>query len=247
MLLALGLFLTLLMGLSLGLLGGGGSILTVPILHYVLGQPPHEAISFSLVLVGSTALLASLLHHREKQVDWRTALVFAAFGAPASYLLASLSSRVDGRLLFFLFSLLLFVAGVSMLRPRRESIAPAQKNWPLVAGTGAALGGLTGFLGVGGGFLIVPALVFLLGLPIKRAIGTSLVIIAFNSAVGVAGHRIHLHMDLTLLAQLSAAALLGTLFGARLAARLDAVQLRLAFGVFILALGVFMFVRNLPF
>lgn len=247
MLFWLGLFLLLLMGVSLGLLGGGGSILAVPILVYVFGQPAHEAIAFSLVLVGATALLAALLHHREEQVDWRCALLFAAAGAPASFFCAQLSSRVDGTLLLFFFSVLMLAAGIAMIRRRPENGAVPKKHWFLLLIVAIALGALTGFLGVGGGFMIVPALVLFVGLPTKRAIGTSLVVIAFNSGVGAAGHWEHLRVDMNLLAAFSAVALAGTFLGVRAAARFHPTHLRRTFAVLVLALGTFMLLRNFPF
>ena len=183
----LGIVLVALMGLALGLLGGGGSILAVPILEYVFGMEAHAAIAGSLVLVGSTALLSALLHHRTTPVDWRGALVFAAIGAPLSLAGGWFSRRVPGSVLMLLFGLLMLVVGAAILRERREPPPDAKPHALALALSGAAVGFLTGFLGIGGGFLIVPALVLFLYVPMKRAVGTSLLVIALNARASACG------------------------------------------------------------
>lgn len=243
----LGIVLTALMGVSLGLLGGGGSTLAVPILVYVLGLEAHPAIALSLVLVGSTALLAAWFHHRTSPIPWRQAVLFAACGAPFSILGALASRRLPGALLLLLFGGLMLVAGGLMFRRRPEPpAAEAGSHSGLILLGGGSVGFLTGFLGMGGGFMIVPALVLLLKTPIKRAVGASLLIIAVNCAVALVGHWSALSMQWGLVLPLSASALLGTFAGVELCQRFSPYNLRRAFAVFILVVGLIMVVRNLP-
>jgi uncharacterized membrane protein YfcA len=241
----LGVFLTALMGVSLGLLGGGGSILAVPILVYVLGVEEHSAIAISLVLVGLTAWAAALQHHRSGNVDWKGGFLFAACGAPVSLLGAYLSNRLSGAWLMLLFGTLMLVAGVAMYRRRMaDAVEKTRKNFLVLAACGAGVGFLTGFLGVGGGFLIVPALVLFLGEPMKPAIGTSLFIIGANCAIAVWGHRSALHMNWNVVLPLGGAALAGTFAGVAASHHFNAAQLRKAFAVFIVLLGAWMVAKN---
>ena len=241
----LGVLLTALMGVSLGLLGGGGSSLAVPILVYVLGVEAHAAIAISLVLVGLTAWFAALQHHRSGMVDWKGGFLFAACGAPASLLGAYFSKRLPGVWLMLLFGVLMLVAGVAMYRRRlRESGERGKRKVFVLAACGAGVGFLTGFLGVGGGFLIVPALVLFLGEPMNPAIGTSLFIIGANCVFALWGHRSALQMNLSLLLPLGGAALAGTFAGVAATRHFNAAQLRKAFAVFIVLLGAWMVARN---
>jgi len=233
------------MGLVLGLLGGGGSILSVPILVYVLGVETHAAISLSLILVGATALVGAFLHQEAAPVAWKDGLLFVCFGAPLNFLGASLSRHVSGTVLLLLFGLLMGISGTAMLFKRREpNAADQRKIWPVVI-AGAAVGFLAGFLGVGGGFMVVPSLVLFLHIPIKSATGTALLIIAANSALALWGHRYSLHVDMRLMAELIAPALMAMYLGVKLTERLSAKQLRGVFGVFVIFLGVLMVVSNL--
>ncbi|MBI1749116.1 MAG: sulfite exporter TauE/SafE family protein [Acidobacteria bacterium] len=241
----LGIFLTALMGVSLGLLGGGGSILAVPILVYVLGVEEHAAIAISLVLVGSTAWAAALQHHRAGLVDWKGGFLFAGCGAPVSLLGATLSKRLPGTLLMLLFGALMLVAGAAMYRRRMENYGEERKrNLLVLAACGASVVFLTGFLGVGGGFLIVPALVLFRREPMKSAIGTSLFVIGANCVVALWGHWEALHMNWKILLPLGGAALAGTFAGVAASHHFNAGQLRKAFAVFIVLLGAWMVLRN---
>lgn len=241
----LGVLLTALMGVALGLLGGGGSILAVPILVYVLGVEEHAAIAISLVLVGLTAWAAALQHHRSGMVDWKGGFLFAACGAPASLLGAYFSKRMPGAWLMLLFGALMLVAGAAMYRRRlSDSGEKGERNLMVLIVCGAGVGFLTGFLGVGGGFLIVPALVLFLGKRMKPAIGTSLFVIGANCAIALWGHRSALHMTWTLLLPLGGAALAGTFAGVAASQHFNAGQLRKAFAVFIVLLGAWMVARN---
>jgi uncharacterized protein len=232
------------MGLVLGLLGGGGSILTVPILVYVLGIEAHAAISFSLILVGSTALVGAILHQEAARVAWKQGLLFVSFGVPLNFLGAGLSRHVSGTVLLLLFGALMGVSGTAMLIKRVE---PKQTDkpsiWPVVI-SGATVGFLAGFLGVGGGFMVVPSLVLFLHVPIKSATGTSLLVIAANSVLALIGHRHSLLVDWVLVLELMIPALLATYLGVKLTEKLSAQQLRGVFGVFVILLGVVMVASN---
>jgi hypothetical protein len=241
----LGVLLTALMGVSLGLLGGGGSILAVPILVYVLGVEAHAAIAVSLVLVGLTAWAAALQHHRLRMVDWKGGFLFAACGAPVSLLGAYFSKRLPGAWLMLLFGALMLVAGVAMYRRRlSDSGEKRKRNLAVLAACGAGVGFLTGFLGVGGGFLIVPALVLFLGEQMKPAIGTSLFVIGANCAIALWGHRSALFMNWNVMLPLGGAALAGTFAGVAASHHFNAGQLRKAFAVLIVLLGAWMVAQN---
>jgi len=241
-------------GLSLGLLGGGGSILAVPVLIYAAGVSPSDAVGMSLALVGATSAVASVAHRRSGQVDLRTALVFGGAGMAAAFGGAQLTHRVPERALLLMFAGLMLVVGAMMaLRRRarcdaRELPPAAPPRSPSTARTvaaGAGVGALTGFLGVGGGFLIVPALVGFAGLSMRRAVGTSLVVIALNSAAGFLGHigRGDLHLMQTLL--FTAVSVVGALVGEQLACRVSADQLRRGFAAFVVVVGLVVAGRTL--
>jgi uncharacterized protein len=237
-----------LIGLILGLLGGGGSILTVPALVYLIGQTPQVAVTASLVIVGTNSAIGALFHRAQGNLNWRVALTFGGSGMLTAYLAAGLSRLFSPVLLLILFSVLMLVIGIVMLvRPAvaNQLDHAAQRRWSVVIFTGAAVGMLTGFLGVGGGFLIVPALVMLVGLPMQQAVGTSLVIIAMNSAAGLLGHLGESTLDPTLLLIFIASGLLGTFCGTRLTQRFKSQALQRAFALFILMLATLLLIDNL--
>jgi len=242
--LALGIFLTLLMGTLLGLLAGGGSILAVPILVYVIGLDVHEAIAISLILVGGTAFLAALLHARDSHVSWEIGLIFAAIGAPVSFLGAEISKSTPKNVLLLLFGVLMLIVGITMLRARREPSGEKKRNIPVIVLSAAAVGFLAGFLGVGGGMLIVPPLLLFLRMPMKTAIGTALLVIAANCAVGFWWHRESLGDNWNLLLPLSLPALAGTSAGVAISRRFKPPQLKKVFGLFVMTIGVWMTVKN---
>jgi uncharacterized membrane protein YfcA len=234
-------------GLSLGLLGSGGSILTVPALVYLVGQSPPAAVTASLAIVGANSALGASFHRVQGTLDWKVALMFGGIGMLVAYLAAGLSRLFSPAALLVAFALLMLIIGVLMLRrgaPNAENRTDV--HWPIVLISGAGVGLLTGLLGVGGGFLIVPALVMLVGLPMNIAIGTSLVVIAMNSAAGLLGHLTGLPIDWALIAVFVFAGLGGSFSGARFAQRLPADRLRRAFAVFVLVLAVFLLIDNLP-
>ncbi len=235
-------------GLSLGLLGGGGSILTVPALVYLVGQSPQAAVTTSLAIVGANSALGASFHHAQGTLNWKVALIFGGVGMVVAYLAAGLSKLFSPALLLVAFALLmLFVGGMMILRREQSSTEPAGIVWnlPLTLVGGAGVGLLTGVVGVGGGFMIVPALVMLVGLPMNQAIGTSLVIIAANSAAGLLGHLTGTLLDLSLTLIFVSAGLVGTFVGARLAKRLPATRLRQAFALFVIVLALFLLNDNL--
>lgn len=236
-------------GASLGLLGGGGSILTVPALVYLVGQSPQAAITTSLAIVGANSLLGAFFHRMQGSLNWRVALVFGGVGMVFSYLSAGLSKLFSPTLLLVAFAaLMLAVGGLLIVRRSPEQAARATVElavWKVVL-SGVGVGLLTGILGVGGGFLIVPALVMLVGLPFHQAVGTSLVVIAMNSLAGFLGHLSGAPLDMRIIAIFVLAGLAGTFAGARLAKRLHSGHLRRAFAVFVIALAIFLLYDNLP-
>ena len=243
--LLLALALSTLIGVSLGLLGGGGSILAVPVLVYVARVDVHAAIGMSLAVVGTTALVGGLVHARVGRVDLRAATLFGGAGMLGAPLGAQATHAVAPRVLLLLFAALMLAVGGLMLRGKAGARSGTPRPHPVaVPAAGFGVGLLTGFLGVGGGFLIVPALTLLAGLSIHAAIGTSLLVIAANSAAGVVGHLRQGEMPLGLTAAFTASAALGALAGVRLASSLDPARLRRAFAVFVVLVGLFLLARN---
>lgn len=230
-------------GLALGLLGGGGSTLTVPLL-LALGVAPKPAIALSLGVVATTAGVAVWSHARGGRLDWRAAawlLPTAALGGFAGGRAAGVFA--DAVLLVGL-ALLMLGAGAAMLRSPR--VQPLSVDRPaLVAVSGAVIGFLTGLVGAGGGFLFVPALALVGGLPMQRAVGTSLLAIAVNAAAALLGHLEHVDVPFALALPLTGAAIGGALLGSKLAGRLNEPALRRAFGVLLLVVAAWLVWRAL--
>jgi uncharacterized protein len=235
-------------GLSLGLLGGGGSILTVPALVYLVGQSPQAAVTTSLAIVGGNSLMGAMFHNGQGTLNWKIAALFGGAGMTVAYLAAGLSQLFSPAALLVAFAVLMFVVGGLMLlqRGRQQNSDGRTRPWWVTLLAGAGVGLLTGVLGVGGGFLIVPALVMLVGLPMYQAVGTSLIIIAANSAAGLLGHLNQGLFDISLTLIFVAAGLAGTFVGARLAQRLPASRLKQVFAVFVILLALFLLRDNLP-
>ena len=232
--------LTVLVGLSLGALGGGGSVLMLPILVYVAGTSAHEAVPLSMVVVGGTSLLAAVLHSRRGNIHVRATVLFGLSGMAAAFLGSALTSLVSQRVLMLIFAALMLAAGVAMLRGRAEEPDEGSGRCRVLPCllVGAGVGALTGFLGVGGGFLIVPALVLFVGLPTKPAIGSSLAIIALNAASGLVGQLRQTTLDWGLALGYLGLALVGMLGGLALAGKVSGPTLRTAFAWFIIVLAV---------
>lgn len=275
----LGYFGAVLMGLSLGLIGGGGSILTVPILVYLFSVDAVLATAYSLFIVGLTALIGSFSHMKLGNIDWRTAIVFGipsilGVYATRAWLMPALPdplfsvggqivAKPLGVLLFF--ALIMLAASYSMIRspkikpthatqptpsstlpPHTRGDAHPKFNYPLILSEGVVVGMITGIVGAGGGFLIIPALVLLAKLPMKQAVGTSLVIIAAKSLIGFTGDLKTQHaIDWKFLLVFSLIAVAGITAGAYLSRRIPNERLKPAFGWFVLVMGIYIIAREL--
>ena len=250
--LILGVLLASLIGLSLGLLGGGGSILTVPIFVYVLGFGAKEAIAMSLAVVGATSLFGAVRHWRAGNVNLRVALILGAVAMAGTYLGARLAVFFSGAAQLMLFALVMLVAAVFMFRRtpvgagRSTADDAAIRSMPLalIVVEGIAVGVLTGLVGVGGGFLIVPALVLLGRLPMKQAVGTSLLVIAMKSAAGFYGYLGQVEVQWGFMAVFTAVAVIGILAGTYLVRFVSQAQLKRAFAVFLVVMGAFILWQN---
>lgn len=244
--LPLGLTLALVIGISLGLLGGGGSVLTVPIFHFILGFDVKPAIAMSLAVVGVTSAAGALGRLRRGELNGRAVLSFAPVAMLGTFLGARLALLVPAVAQLLLFAVVMLVAAVFMWRGRADDTAPASKpHLLLVALIGGAVGVLTGLVGVGGGFMIVPALVLLLGVPVKEAVGTSLGVIALNSASGFAGYWGKVEVDLPLMAGFTLLAIVGVVIGGRLGRSVSPGHLRKGFAALLVAVGVAILVTTL--
>ncbi len=233
------------MGLILGLLGGGGSILTVPILVYVLRIEAHEAIILALVLVSCSSFVGTLLQQKYSHVAWKEGLLFVGIGAPFNFLGARLSQSVSGEALLLSFGMVMCLSGIAMLFRRNQNNTEKERSmWPVVL-SGAAVGMLAGFLGVGGGFMIVPSLVLFLRVPIKAATGTSLLVITVNSVIALAAHHHAMDPNWMILIELVPPALLATYLGVQAARKMSPQTLRHMFGAFVILLGVLIVTSNL--
>ena len=230
-------------GLTLGSLGGGGSTLTVPLL-LALGVEPKAAIALSLAVVGTTAGVAVISHARANRVDWRAVAWLIPAVALGGFAGGRAAAHFSGDTLVLGFAVLMAAAGVAMLLPRRPAaLAPAPRPLALAA-AGVTIGAITGLVGVGGGFLFVPALALAGGLELRRAIGTSLVAIAVNALAALAGHLGHVELPRALTAVLTSAGVVGAVLGARLVPRLPERALRRAFGVLVLAIAAWLVMRR---
>jgi uncharacterized membrane protein YfcA len=265
-----------LMGLSLGLIGGGGSILTVPILVYLFQVDAVLATAYSLFIVGLTSLVGSVSHVRLGNVHWRTAIVFGIPSIISVFLTRSyLVPRIPDPIMTFgqdpsggatlvitksvglllLFAVIMVMAAYSMIKPSKKSgtdtlsneedVQP-QFNYPLILAEGAIVGVVTGLVGAGGGFLIIPALVLLAKLPMKQAVGTSLMIIAAKSLIGFVGDmRGNEVIDWSFLGVFSSIAVVGILLGSWLSKRIPGGKLKPAFGWFVLVMGTYIIIKEL--
>ncbi|MGY5057297.1 sulfite exporter TauE/SafE family protein [Streptomyces sp. 900105755] len=229
-------------GLALGALGGGGSVLAVPALVYLLGFTPAAATTASLVVVTVTSATALGAHAREGAVRWRAGAVFAAAGVVPAAVGGAVSRQLPAALLTGAFAVLAGVAALRMLRPATapSKAPPIPARASRVAGAGAGLGAVTGVLGVGGGFLAVPSLVNVVGLRMRAAVGTSLLVITINSLTALAARAGSAHVDWSAVGPFAGAAILGAWDGRRLASRLSAGTLQRLFAYALLAVAAFM-------
>ncbi len=262
----LGYFLAALVGISLGLIGSGGSILTVPILYYIMGVNPVLATAYSLFIVGTTALVGGVQNAIQKRVDFKTVLIFGAPSIAAVYAtrkwlvplipdtLFSIGNRAITKpmALMLLFAVVMIMASVSMIRPGKknntQADAPMSYNYPMILLEGLVVGVLTGLVGAGGGFLIIPALVLLARMPMKLAVGTSLFIIAAKSLIGfigdIQGSQV---IDWKLLGIFTAFAVAGIFVGIALSKKIPGEKLKKGFGWFVLAMGVYIIMNEMFF
>lgn len=239
----------ILIGLSLGILGSGGAILTVPVLIYVVGQPEKLAIAGALVIVGVVSLVSSIPGIRQQRVDWSLVGLFGLPGMVGTYGGAWLASFLSGIAQMSLFSIVMLAAAWRMYHSS-EVVQAKQSKPQKVVLQGVAVGILTGLVGVGGGFLIVPALVLLAGLAMSHAVATSLVIITFNCVVGFAKYYqiladTGLQLDGKVILTMTAMGIVGSLAGQHLAKYLPQQQLKRLFALFLVLMGIAILYRNL--
>lgn len=252
-----------LIGISLGLIGGGGSILTVPVLVYLFGVNAVEATAYSLFIVGATSLVGTFPKYKQGLVDVKTGLIFGAPSIAAVYLtrkflVPAIPTEIftagdfvvtKSILMMLLFAALMVFASVSMIRDKKVASEEPKEdkgfNYPMILAEGAIVGMLTGLVGAGGGFLIIPALVLFTGLSMKKAVGTSLMIIAAKSLIGFTGDLGHFEMNWNLLITVSIIAIAGIFLGNYLSLKIDGAKLKKGFGWFVLVMGVYIIIKEL--
>ncbi len=253
---------SILIGITLGLIGGGGSILTVPVLVYLFNVNPILATGYSLFIVGVTSAVGSISYLKKGLVNIKTAVVFGipsivAVFVSRAYIVPAIPMEVitignfvvtKSALLMLLFAILMLFASFSMIRKEKkcdEELYQIQKfNYPLILVEGLVVGTLTGLVGAGGGFLIIPALVILSKLPMKEAVGTSLIIVAVKSIIGFLGEGGESVVDWTFLSKISSFAIIGIFIGVSLSKKIDGEKLKPAFGWFLLIMGVYIILKE---
>jgi len=242
----LGLALSLVIGISLGFFGGGGSILTVPLLVYVFGLDPKTAIASSLLVVGLASMSGAAHHWRAGNVDVRTGLLFGAAGMTGAYAGGRIGAFLDGTLLLLLFACMMLLTAVAMWQGRRVRSpgAGSKRATGRLVLQGLAVGSFTGLVGAGGGFLIVPALTLWAGLSMRAAVGTSLFVIVLNTMAGFAGYLSHVQVDFALIGAVTGMAIAGSFVGSWLTNQVNPASLRRGFAVFVLTMAVFILVRE---
>ena len=259
----LGYFASLLIGISLGMIGGGGSILTVPVLVYMFGISPVLSTSYSLFVVGSTSLVGAFNNYRKGFVNIKTALLFGLSSITTVFLtrkfliphipqtLGSIGNFkiTQSLVIMVLFAILMVAASLSMIKSKKEetnniTVENKKINLPKLLSYGITIGLATGFLGAGGGFLLIPTLVLLVKLPMKEAIGTSLFIIALNSLIGFTGDLGHFTIDWFFLFKITCIAIAGIFIGGFMSKKISGDKLKKGFGWFVLVMGIYIIVKE---
>lgn len=252
----------LIIGVVLGLIGGGGSILTVPVLVYLMAINPVTATAYSLFVVGTSSLVGAVKNMQKKRVDYRTAIVFSipafiAVYATRKFLVPAIPDHIitiagleitKNIAIMLFFAFIMILASVSMMREQKEKPVKEEKvkyNYPLIIIEGLIVGVLTGIVGAGGGFLIIPALVLLAKLPMKKAVATSLLIIAIKSLIGFIGDVQNLDIDWPFLLIFTGISVLGIFLGVYLNKFIDGKKLKKGFGWFVLLMGIYIVWKEL--
>lgn len=256
---------SILIGVSLGLIGGGGSILTLPVLVYLLHLNPVTSTAYSLFIVGSTSLVGSFTYMRKELVNYQAAIVFAipsfiAVYLTRKYLVPSIPSSLftvsgfevtKNIAIMVFFALVMLGASYSMIKDKKEAKGNDSEelkfNYPLIALEGGVVGILTGIVGAGGGFLIIPALVLLARLPMKMAVGTSLLIIAAKSLIGFVGDMSNMQVDWPFLLEFTALSVVGIFVGTYMSKYIPGEKLKKSFGWFVLVMGMYIIAKELMF
>ncbi|MFY7900143.1 MAG: sulfite exporter TauE/SafE family protein [Chitinophagaceae bacterium] len=262
----LGLILAALVGISLGLIGGGGSILTLPILVYILGMQPVIATSYSLFIVGSTSLVGTVINYKKGNVQIKTAIVFGAASISTVFFTRKLLLPIIPKIIMVfdngfvlsqsmvtmsLFAILMFFAAVAMIKSKRviqEKASAYEFHTPKYTSLlmhGVLIGLATGFFGAGGGFLLIPTLVLLFHMPIKQAIGTSLLIITLNSLFGFLGDWGNFVIDWYLLLAITIIAIVGIFIGSFFSSKIDSLHLKRMFGWFVCVMSVYILLKEI--
>lgn len=258
----IGYFASILIGVALGLIGGGGSILTVPVLVYLFGVSPLLSTSYSLFIVGSTSLVGAVNNYKQGFVNVKIALLFGLTSITTVFLtrkfiipnipqkVAQIGSFIitESMLMMILFATLMVIAATAMIKNRKsiDEKNPVKTKLDIIKLLvyGIAIGIITGFLGAGGGFLLIPTLVILLGLSMKEAVGTSLLIIALNSLFGFTADLGHFEIDWYFLLSITAIALVGLVIGSQIGKKIESIKLKKGFGYFVLIMGIFIIIKE---
>jgi len=245
--LALATGLSVFIGIALGLLGGGGSILTVPLLVYVAGLDAKAAIASSLFVVGVTSIFGLISHARAHRVRWRTGLIFGAAGMVGAFAGGKVGALLPGALLLIGFAVMMAITAIAMIRGRKKIATSHHGDLPVVRVLidGVVVGFVTGIVGAGGGFLVVPALALLGGLPMPIAVGTSLLVIGMKSFAGFAGYASSVSIDWQVTLLVTAGAIVGAFVGSAIAGRIHPDRLRKGFGWFVLAMAAVILAQEL--
>ena len=255
---------SILIGVSLGLIGGGGSILTLPVLVYLLGFSPVLSTAYSLFIVGTTSFVGSINYMRKGLINYQAAFVFAipsfiSVFLTRKYLVPTIPDSLFtlagfevtkniGIMLFF--ALVMLAASYSMIMSEKKEDEKSEKlkfNYPLISLEGAVVGILTGIVGAGGGFLIIPALVLLARLPMKMAVGTSLLIIATKSLIGFMGDISNINVNWTFLVQFTSLSIIGIFIGSYFSKFIEGEKLKKSFGWFVLVMGIYIITKEIFF